>query len=258
MKISVLGAGNVGSHLARALSGVGHSVAVWNRSEAALALLRREVGIKCCTDLKELPKDTEIYLIAVKDDAVAAVAQRLADALGKTNAIVAHTAGSLPKSVLDGCFEYTGVFYPMQTFSRDKVLEYSNISFFVEEQDDMLHRLAQTISPKVFSLTTEQRKVLHLASVFACNFTNHCYAIAADLLNGINVPFATLQPLINETAAKVNDLSPREAQTGPAQREDYGIMKSQSRMLDDKPNWQKIYNCMSDSIIKHKHDNDRL
>ncbi|MBO4730702.1 MAG: DUF2520 domain-containing protein [Bacteroidaceae bacterium] len=252
MKIVILGAGNVASHLARAFSGAGHKVAVWNRSESSLKLIAGELGCPCTTDMEALPKDADAYIISVRDDAVDSVAEQLAHTLGKTKATVAHTAGSLPKSLLDERFEHGGVLYPMQTFSRDKALDYKEIPFFVEEQGDVLKWLALTVSEHVFSLTSEQRKVLHLASVFACNFSNHCYTIAEDILKQIDIPFAVLLPLIKETTQKASILSPREAQTGPAVREDETVLGSQIDLLDSRPDLRDIYIRMSNSIIKYK------
>ena len=251
-KIVVLGAGNVASHLARAFSGVGHEVAVWNRSETALEPIAAELACLCTTDMHALPKDADAYIISVKDDAVDSVAEQLAHTLGKTKATVAHTAGSLPKSLLDKHFKNAGVLYPMQTFSRDKALDYKEIPFFVEEQGDVLRLLALTVSEHVFSLTSEQRKVLHLASVFACNFANHCYTIAEDILKQIDIPFSALLPLIKETTQKVGVLSPREAQTGPAVREDTTILSRQTALLDSRPDLRDIYIRMSESIIDYK------
>lgn len=251
-KIVLLGAGNVATHLARAFSGAGHEIAVWNRSEAALKFIVAELGCPCATDMDALPKDADVYIISVKDDAVDSVAEQLAHTLGKTKAIVAHTAGSLPKSLLDRHFENAGVIYPMQTFSREKALDYKEIPFFIEEEDDVLKRLALTVSEHVFTLTSEQRKVLHLASVFACNFANHCYTIAEDVLRQIDIPFATLLPLIKETTQKVSVLSPREAQTGPAVREDDTVLGRQIHLLDSRPDLRDIYILMSNSIISYK------
>ena len=252
MKIVILGAGNVASHLARAFSRADHDVTMWNRSEGSLKLIADELNCPCTTDMDALPKDADVYIISVKDDAVDSVAEQLAHTLGKTKAAVAHTAGSLPKSLLDERFEYGGVLYPMQTFSRDKELDYKEIPFFIEEHSDVLKRLALTVSEHVYSLTSEQRKVLHLASVFACNFANHCYMIAEDILKQIDIPFAALLPLINETTSKINALSPRDAQTGPAVREDDTVLGRQIHLLDSRPDLRDIYIRMSNSIINYK------
>ena len=260
-KIAILGAGNVASHLLRAFSRVGCSVTVWNRSDGALVALRDEPGVLCTTCMDELPADAQVYLISVKDDAVESVAQRLQQAKGSelgSGSIVAHTAGSLPVSLLEKYFPNCGVLYPMQTFSKDKELDYSKIHFFVEEKGDILRRLAGCVSEHVHDLTSEQRKVLHLASVFACNFANHCYVMAEDVLRGIGVPFAALLPLISETTDKVSALPPLKAQTGPAVREDRSVMDAHRQLLGDRADLQDIYERMSESIIKYKHDNDRL
>lgn len=259
LKVVILGAGNVASHLLRALKGAGHDVTVWNRSDGALAQLRKDMGVACTTDMRALPTDADVYIISVKDDAVESVAQQLAQTLGPQmggHCVVAHTAGSLPKSLLEVFFPNCAVLYPMQTFSKNKPLDYSKIHFFIEEEGDVVSRLALSVSDHVHSLSSEQRKVLHVASVFACNFVNHCYVMCEDVLRGIGVPFAAMLPLISETTDKVGMLPPAEAQTGPAVREDYGVMDAHMRLLAERPDLQEIYRRMSESIIKYKHDND--
>lgn len=252
MKVVILGAGNVATHLARAFSSVGHDVMVWNRSEGALNAITAELGCPCTTEMAKLHRDADAYIISVKDDAVEDVAQQLAQCLGRTKAVVAHTAGSLPKRIMDERFRHGGVIYPMQTFSKDKALDYTEIPFFVEEEGDVLHRLAESVSEHVYSLSSEQRKVLHLASVFACNFANHCFVIAEDVLRQIDIPFSALLPLINETTQKLNVLSPREAQTGPAVREDDAVIGRQIQLLDNRPDLRDIYIRMSNSIRSYK------
>lgn len=254
MKVCILGTGRVGTHLCRAFMGAGHDVAVWNRSFPAAQQLAKEAGCSVVATLEALPADAEVILLSVKDDALETVARELANVFGKRKSIVAHTAGSKPMSLLDGLFPQIGVFYPMQTFSKGKSLDYSVIPFFVEannENADTLVRLAESVSNNVYCLSSEQRRFLHLASVFACNFSNHCYTIASEILAEINVPFSVMLPLINETAEKVKTMPPCEAQTGPAARGDVSVLESQTRLLDTNKDFQKIYTLMSRDIMKH-------
>ena len=252
MKIVIIGAGNVASHFTRAFVKAGHKVTVWNRSEASLAAIKEESSCPCTTDMGAIPKDADVYLISVTDDALESVAAMLHTFIGKCKGVVAHTAGSMPVSLLQKYFRRCGVLYPMQTFTKGKSLEYNQIPFFVEEEDDVMRKLALSVSPSVYQLNGEQRKTLHLAAVFACNFTNHCYSIAEDVLRQIDIPFAALLSLINETTQKVNAMSPVEAQTGPAVREDETVLDQQAHLLDDRPDLQDIYIRMSESIIKYK------
>ena len=253
-KVVLLGAGNVATHLARAFCRVGHQVYVWNRSELPLNAISEELHCLCTTDMTLLPADADVFIIAVKDDAIPLVTQLLKEHIANPCGIVAHTAGSCSLGILQEYYCHCGVLYPMQTFSKQKQLDYSRIPFFIEEEGETLLGLAKTISPMVYRLNSEQRKHLHLASVFACNFVNHCYTIAEEVLRDINVPFSVLIPLIEETTDKVKNIPPAQAQTGPAVRKDRSVMDEHLRLLDDNKDLQQIYSYMSNSIIKHNND----
>lgn len=252
MKVGILGAGRVGSHLCRAFMGGGNEVTVWNRNIASAVQLAIETGCSVAQHMGDFPIDADAYLICVKDDAVETVAEDFSHVFGDRTGVVAHTAGSKPMSLLEGKFPKVGVLYPMQTFSKDKALDYSKIPFFVEESDEtnsVLKDLAGSVSNHVYFLNSDQRRYLHLASVFACNFSNHCYALASDILAKIDVPFSVLLPLIRETAQKVESLPPRVAQTGPAARGDMSVIQGQELLLDDDKNLQQLYKLMSQSIM---------
>lgn len=257
MKICILGAGNVASHLARAFCQANHDVVVWNRSESPLLAISEELQCRCTTDVRELPTDADAYIISVKDDAVRRVAELLSSTLSCTKPVVAHTAGSVSLEVLSGHFENAGVFYPLQTFSKDKSLNYSEVPFFVEGSGVViktLRDLAGTVSEHVYEMSSEQRKILHLASVFACNFTNHCYAISEKILSEISIPFNVMLPLIRETLDKVATMTPVKSQTGPAAREDYDVIESQMSLLEGNEVEQELYRLFSKNIITYKHN----
>lgn len=252
MKVGILGAGRVGTHLCRAFMGGGNEVTVWNRSIASARQLAIETGCSVAQHMDDFPVDADAYLICVKDDALETVAKDFSRVFGDRTGVVAHTAGSKPMSLLKGKFPKAGVLYPMQTFSKEKALDYSKIPFFVEESDEtnsVLKDLAGSVSNHVYFLNSDQRRYLHLASVFACNFSNHCYALASDILAKIDVPFSVLLPLIRETAQKVESIPPRVAQTGPAARGDMSVIQSQELLLDDDKNLQQLYKLMSQSIM---------
>lgn len=253
MKIGILGTGRVGTHLCRAFVGAGHDVAVWNRSVAAAEQLAMETGCALAKQMGDLPMDADAFIISVKDDAVEKVATEFSRTYGLRTGVVAHTAGSKPMSVLEGKFTRVGVLYPMQTFSKEKALDYSWIPFFVEENKEasgVLWQLAHSVSERVYTLNSQQRCYLHLASVFACNFSNHCYSLASEILEKIDVPFSVMLPLIRETAQKVESVPPLQAQTGPAARGDVQVIQSQERLLDYDKDMQQIYIMMSRSIMK--------
>ena len=212
-----------------------------------------EVEAEYTTDLQAVSKDAKLYIVSLKDDALVDLLPQITE--GKQASLLVHTAGSIPMSVWEGHAERYGVFYPMQTFSKQREVKFQEVPFFIEakraEDTELLKAIASTLSEKVYEADSEQRKSLHLAAVFICNFTNHMYALAADLLEKYNLPFEVMLPLIDETARKVHELAPRDAQTGPAVRYDENVMSNHLAMLVDSPALQEIYKLMSKSIHEH-------
>lgn len=237
-KIAVVGSGNVASHLFKALSKAGADVCIVNSRT-----------------LEGLPSSTDVALIAVKDMAIAEVAARLKGKAGT----IAHTSGSTPMEVLKDSAPAYGVFYPMQTFTKGVELDYSDIPFFIEGSDtataDTLSRIAASISDSVVAADSERRRLLHLASVFACNFSNHLVAIADEILKGDGMDYRMLLPLLRQTVKKLETLSPAEAQTGPAARLDFKIMNRHIEMLQDRPVLREIYEDLSADIIRSRGEN---
>ena len=239
MRIVVIGTGRLASNLVPALQKVGHEVRVVNSRT-----------------LEGLPNEAEAFVIAVKDDALESVARRVVR--GREEQVFFHTAGSMPLSVFEGIARHYGVFYPMQSFSKERQVDFADVPIFLEGCDDKAiqtaHAIAESISRKVYELTTAERRYLHLAAVFACNFANHCYALSAKVLEQHGLPFDVMLPLIDETARKVHTMHPVPAQTGPAIRWDENVMSAQKALLDNEPEMQKIYELMSNSIHKLAHD----
>lgn len=167
-----------------------------------------------------------------------------------------HTAGSVSIDIWKGLTDRYGVLYPMQTFSKQRKINFENVHFFIEannnEDTKLLIETASLISSHVFEASSEQRKYLHISAVFACNFTNHMYSICEHLLSSHGLPFSAMLPLIDETAEKVHHLSPVSAQTGPAQRDDHNIMESHLSMLKDEPETAELYRLISESIHKYQ------
>ena len=188
--------------------------------------------------------------MSVRDNVIADIVPKLCR--GREEKVFLHTAGSVPMSLFEGMALHFGVLYPMQTFSKSKLLKFNEIPCFVEGNDDFafetVNSLAGSISSKVYLLNSEARKHLHLAAVFACNFVNHCYSISSDILAKHDIPFDVMLPLIDETARKVHVMSPKEAQTGPAIRYDQNVIRMQSDMLRNNPLIKQIYEYMSVSI----------
>lgn len=249
--IVFIGAGNLAFHLARALYYKGFRIVqVYSRTEKSARELASEIEAKWTTNLADVTVDADIYIISLKDSALLDLLPQIT--AGKGNALLVHTAGSVPMDIFKGLAERCGVFYPLQTFSKSKEVDFGKIPFFIEARcpgdAELLREIAGKLSAQVYEITSQQRKSLHLAAVFACNFTNHLYALAEEILARYGLPFDILLPLVDETARKVHHLSPRQAQTGPAVRYDTNVMDAHLIMLSEYPAMQDIYRMLSESI----------
>ena len=249
--IIFIGAGNLATNLAKALYYKGFRIVqVYSRTEESARALAEQVEAGYTTDLQEISKEARLYIVSLKDAAFVELLPQITE--GKQDALLVHTAGSIPMSVWEKYAERYGVFYPMQTFSKQREVNFREIPFFVEakrpEDVELLKAIAATLSDNVYEITSEQRKSLHLAAVFICNFTNHMYALAAELLKKYQLPFEVMLPLIDETARKVHELEPRLAQTGPAIRYDENVINNHLQMLSDEPGMQELYRLISESI----------
>lgn len=247
ISITILGTGNVAKHLFDAfmVNNDIEIIQIYGRTENALSQFNHQVNTT--TDLSKL-KAADIYLVAISDDAIAEVSKLLVDKKG----LIAHTSGSVAINVLPKK-NSRGVFYPLQTFSAHRKVNFKEIPICIEAENEadfeLLHQLASAISDKVIQINSDQRKALHLAAVFANNFTNHIYNIAQEICMQKSVPFELLLPLIKETAEKIQDLTPLEGQTGPARRNDKGTLKKHLAQLQKKEH-KKIYSLLSKSIQK--------
>lgn len=250
MRISIIGAGNVATQLGLGLQKAGITpVQVINRSEQSAQRLAMQLGTAYTTNKQSvLPAD--LYICCVKDDAIA---QAVSD-INFGNAILLHSSGSTPMQVLQAFATNYGVFYPMQTFSIDKKVDWSKIPIYIEaNNDDSKNKIisfAKCLSPLVHEADSLQREKLHLAAVVACNFTNHLYAIANRLLTRNGLGFDALYPLIDETVAKIKIMSPQQAQTGPAVRGDQKIMNKHLLQLEGID--REIYQLLSKAIQNEK------
>lgn len=255
--LTLIGAGNVAWHLASAFSEAGYTInCIFSRTMESAQLLTSKIAHKnpstlATNDLSNiLPAD--IYIIAVKDNALAQVTKAWPETC--KGGVVLHTAGTLPIDVISQTSQHYGVLYPMQTFSKDKHVDFSKITCFIEGNDEVAEVAADGIASRVFGnrqkLSSAERRFLHLAAVFACNFTNHMYALAYEILNKHDIAPDCLLPLITETAKKVASISPHAAQTGPAQRGDSLVISKQLEALEDEAELQSIYRLLTNSILK--------
>ena len=249
--IVFIGAGNLATNLAKALYHKGFRIVqVYSRTMESARTLAEKVEAEYTTDLQEISKDAKLYIVSLKDAALVDLLPQITE--GKQSSLLVHTAGSIPMSIWEGYAERYGVFYPMQTFSKQRTVDFRQIPVFVEsnsaEDTRTLKDIASVLSENVYEADSEQRKSLHLAAVFTCNFTNHMYALAAGLLKKYGLPFEVMLPLIDETARKVHELEPRLAQTGPAVRYDENVIGEHLQMLSDEPDMQEMYRLISESI----------
>lgn len=253
MKIIFIGSGNLATNLAKALYRAGHDILqVYSRTAEHADLFADLFECSATTDIYNIRCDADIYIFSVKDSVLERLANCVAERVkGK---LFVHTAGSMPMDILP--VERRGVLYPMQTFSKSREVKFEEIPTFVEaEQTDdlqLLKSLAESISSNVRVLPSPDRKSLHVAAVFACNFVNHCYRLSEKVLSKYNIPFSVMLPLVEETARKVHEISPKDAQTGPAVRWDENVMLEHKQMLNDDEMMLQIYELMSKSIHDDK------
>ena len=255
MRIVIIGAGNVATHIAHALSQAGMPpVKIWSRTMESAQVLAERVGCLATNSLNDIVADADACIISVKDRYVKDIALKVCKEHPQT--IFVHTSGSVGLDVFDGISDNCGVLYPMQTFSKDKALDFKKIPCFIEGNNevstDIIMKLATAISNNVHYMTSDDRKWLHLAAVFACNFSNACYVVADGILRRNGLDFTVLQPLLEETVNKLGTLAPIDAQTGPAVRGDKNILDSQAAMLADNESVQKLYIKMSEIIAEQQ------
>ncbi|ALR32132.1 NADP oxidoreductase [Chryseobacterium sp. IHB B 17019] len=245
MQIVIIGSGNVAFHLAKAFVLNDIPLAqIFGRNEKELNQISSALKIPYST---EKLKDADLYIVCVSDNSVENVSQLIT----KKDSLVAHTSGSLPKEILTGEYRKS-IFYPLQTFSKSKELEYEKIPFFIEAENEedkkFLFEIASKISGNVMESTYEKRKYIHLTAVFACNFVNHLFSRAKEISDSQEIPFEYFLPLIDETVQKIHEIDPKSAQTGPAVRNDKRILELHEQLLKDES--LEIYKTMNHSIQK--------
>lgn len=252
MKIVFIGAGNVATQLAIALKNVGENIVqIFSKTTESAKKLAILVNSDFTNDLTAINPNADIYFYAVTDNILPHLIKKLTFCKG----IHIHTAGSLAMNIFEKHQQNYGVLYPLQTFSKNKKVNFQHIPFFIESSNndvkEILLKITQKISTKIFFANSERRQKIHLAAVFACNFTNHMFSIAENLLD--DIPFEVLMPLITETTNKIKNIPPLEAQTGPAKRNDTDIIKKHLQLLANNPVWQHLYQEISEDIInQHK------
>jgi len=254
LRVSIIGTGNIATHLARAIAYSDFDlVHIVSRDILRAKALAQEVSAQGIDQLSLLESNCDIVILAVKDEALKA---ELLHQIPK-DIIICHSSGTVGINILN-THARQGVFYPLQTFSKQKSVDFRSVPICLEanskEVFNVLNTLAQTISTKVFAVNSEQRKALHIAAVFASNFTNLMYDISEKLCHEAGLDFDILRPLISETADKVQEYLPHEVQTGPAVRNDSKTIESHLKALNKHPDYQKIYRLLTQEIIQNNEE----
>lgn len=252
-KIAILGAGNVAWHLAPALEDSGHEITeIYARDlEKANEITERLYSAETTDELDFSESSAEIFILAVKDSAIPEVADEV---ILPEGSILVHTSGTMPLDMLGySSASYTGILYPLQTFTKGRKVDFDEVPFLLEAGDEetlqKLKKLAKSLSPLVYTVRSKDRKGVHVAAVFAGNFTNHMIRIAEEIMRRQGLDFEMLKPLIIETISKSLQIGAKNAQTGPAIREDYETLEDHHQFLNYNESIAEIYKLISQDII---------
>jgi predicted short-subunit dehydrogenase-like oxidoreductase (DUF2520 family) len=253
-----IGAGNVASHLVKALCDKGYKLMqVYSRTASSAESLAKPYKAEITTSTENIFDHAGFYLVSVPDQILPSVLEKI----NIRNKLIFHTAGSMGLEVFGADFRHFGVMYPLQTFTKNSVLKISDIPFFIEAGDNEslieIRSIANALSDNVIAADSETRRWIHLAAVFACNFTNQMLVLSDEILQSRNLDITILKPLIEETIRKSLIMNPKDAQTGPAVRNDTVTMERHLNMLRNQQDLQKIYTFISESIIKVKLSNKK-
>lgn len=247
-----IGAGNLATHLSKAFQNKGFIISqVYSRTEQSANKLAETLSTKYTTSVSEIDRNADIYFVAIKDSAFDEVLSQI----NFNNKLVVHCSGSLPLSAIEKYSDNFGVLYPLQTFSKKREIDFNEIPVFIEansvKNEKQILEITCQISDSVSVINSDKRKALHISAVFACNFVNHFYTIAAEILKSKDIPFDVLKPLILETAKKVQEIKPEKAQTGPAIRFDKNIINEHLKELNSFSDYRQLYKSISKSIFEH-------
>ena len=239
------------THLATALKNQNSEILqIYSRTQKSAKILAEKIDAEFTNSPINITKEADVYVVAIKDSAYDEVLSQIE--FGKK--LVVHCSGSMPVSALENYAVNIGVLYPLQTFSKNRKVNFAEIPVFIEanseKNEQQLIEIARKISGSVSVLNSEKRLYLHIAAVFACNFVNHFYSEASQILKSENIPFDVLKPLIMETALKVQEMHPEEAQTGPAVRFDENVIGKHLQALEFNSHARELYNSISKSIFE--------
>ena len=249
-RVVIIGSGNVATSIALSLKDRCELVQIYSRTIANAQALAQLVGCEAISDLRNVAPNADVYIISVKDDAIASVV----DVVPDNGALWLHTSGSTPIDVFREKRARYGVLYPMQSFSKSHPARMSEVHIFIEGCDSYASKevkeLASLMTKNVHEASSTERERLHIAAVFSCNFANHMFTLSSEVLDEAGIPFDAMLPLIKTTIAKLDSMTPQESQTGPAARGDVKIIEKHLKSLHgDK---RKIYKLLSQSIMDRK------
>jgi len=250
--ITLIGAGNVAHNLALSFQKEGYSVReVYSRTKASAMELAHRLNCNYTTDLADLRSDTDLFVLSVHDDALPEVL----DQIKIKNKPIVHTSGSTGIEIFENRnIDHFGIFYPVQSFLKNEQEELTRIPICIEANnsvtEELLLHFANSLSTSVFKMDSEKRKTLHVAAVFANNFSNHMFHIAYDLLNQQQLPFDLIRPLLEKTAEKIKHDLPMNVQTGPAMRNDNKIIQEHLKYLNEQKDYQELYKLITENIFE--------
>ena len=250
-KIVIIGAGNVATHLSITLKKANFNILqIFSKTTNSAKILSKKINSDYTTDLSKINSNADLYVIAISDSEIEKVIKNKIF----QNKFLVHTAGSINIDIFENYTKNYGVFYPLQTFSKSIELDFKKIPLCIEANNDenktQLIYIGEKISNFIYEINSEQRGAIHLAAIFANNFTNHLFNIASEIIHKKDIPFEILHSLIEQTSKKVLTNKPSDTQTGPAIRGDEITIQKHLKMLQDTPDYQKIYDLISKNISK--------
>ncbi|MEM1137027.1 MAG: Rossmann-like and DUF2520 domain-containing protein [Bacteroidota bacterium] len=252
-KISFIGAGRVAWHLSQAFTKAGFTIfEVYSRNKSSALKVTNKIKQGKPTNKTDLSgSEANIFIIAVPDDIIAEIPNTI---VFPKNSLILHTSGTVPLSILSTHFYRTGILYPLQTFSFDRQVHFENIPVCIEASDtqslEVIKLISQSISDHVYEMNSEKRRKLHLAAVFACNFTNYLFTLSKEILTKERIAFDILANLVKETTEKAFEIGPESAQTGPAYRKDFNTISAHLKVLSEEKNKKEIYELLTKNIVE--------
>lgn len=252
-KVVLIGAGNLGYHLGQTLSQTNVDlIQVFSRKISKAKKLAKSIQSSPINDLSKINTKADLYIICVQDNAILEVVQKLSKRKALKDKLFVHTSGATPSLVFKNYFKHYGIFYPLQSFSKGSEIDFKTTPFCIDakylKDKKKLLTLAAQISEKVYEINDDQRAVLHVAAVFANNFTNHLFGLSKSILDKYDLPFDIMRPIILETAKKVQENNPNDMQTGPAIRGDYATLEKHLKLLEGQPELSSIYLLLTESL----------